>query len=242
MDLSGRQTDLLSTCPETGIGTGIGTFAERLRQVKEECLYNPPLHRVLRDPSMTDGVAAALLQAEENETARQVEMLRALPPGGAEMVFRSLRRRFAQATTQLRDGTTGYYERGARTDDCWAAAVATCLQVPIGEVPDPQLDRRLQAGEKPDEIDRSARHEFARWLAARSLRMTVHRTLPVRRRRWIGIVTFPGDFTDHSLVMTGGEILFDPVDRAQHSRQVRTFTPSDMSLGYSFRIHKPTQD
>lgn len=110
----------------------------------------------------------------------------------------------------LVDGTVGYFVRAPRTDDCFAAAVATALQVPIDEVPDPRIDERLAAGAAPDEIDRSAQEEMKRWLWARGLRMVGHRKLPTGLRRWIGIVQMPGAFNSHSLVMSRHEILFDP--------------------------------
>jgi hypothetical protein len=53
----------------------------------------------------------------------------------------------------LRDGTLGYLARAGPEDGCFASALATCLQVPIGDVPDPRLDERLAAGESPEAID-----------------------------------------------------------------------------------------
>src|SRR5437762_1844887 len=92
--------------------------------------------------------------------------------------------------TRLTDGTTGYHVRNGRRDDCLAAALATCLQVPIEEVPDPRIGERLDAGEAPEDIDRSAWRELRRWLAERGLQMCSHRTVPANRHRWIGIVAF----------------------------------------------------
>jgi hypothetical protein len=111
---------------------------------------------------------------------------------------------------RLADGSVGYYVRAPRTDDCFAAALATALQVPIAEVPDPRIDERTAAGETPDELDRSAHAEITGWLTGRGLRMVVHRKLPTDRSRWIGIVQSPGAFNSHCVVMSRDEILFDP--------------------------------
>ena len=40
--------------------------------------------------------------------------------------------------------------------------------------------------------------------------MVLHRKVPARRRRWIGIVPVRGWFQSHCLVMNHGEKLFDP--------------------------------
>jgi hypothetical protein len=151
----------------------------------------------------------------------------------------ALRQRMARTTVTLSDGTTGWLERGARTDDCFAACIATCLQVPIAEVPDPRLDERLQAGEAAADINRSALGDIEAWLASRGLRARVHSTPPVDLPRWIGVIPFPGVFNDHSVVMVGGEILFDPVDSSQYSRKVRAYKSADVSSGFSF---EPVQE
>ncbi len=163
---------------------------------------------------------------------QEISRLLALGSAQAELVRRSdllveltrlatdpeAQRRFVHVTRRLeagprgrlRDGTFGYFVRGLRTDDCWAAALATCLQVPIDEVPDPRLDERLRAGEDPAEVDRSAWLALDRWLADRGYRMTVHCKPPTSRKRWIGIVQLPGWFQSHCLVMSRDEVLFDP--------------------------------
>lgn len=195
---------------------------------------NPALRRLLADPSISDDLRLAAVEVAQNELRGQLGKLASLPPGGAAVMGQMMRATYARTTTRLADGTVGYYERGTRTDDCWAAAVATCLQVPLDEVPDPRLDERVQAGEDPDGINRSAWAEFDRWLGEGGLSMTVHRKVPAPRRRWIGIVKFPGLFMAHCLVMSRDEVLFDPVDRTRHERKVRTYSPADVSYGYSF--------
>ena len=135
----------------------------------------------------------------------------------------------------LRDGTIGYHVRPLRDDDCFAAAVATVLQVPIDEVPDPRVDKRRRAGEAIDEIARTFWLDWNRRLSERGLRMTAHPTPPTKRRRWIGIVPFLGAFQDHCLVMTRDGLLFDPVPPvAVNGRLVRRFNPADVRSGLTF--------
>jgi hypothetical protein len=65
-------------------------------------------------------------------------------------------------TKTLADGSIGYAARPRwlggrwfpREDDCFASALATVLQVPIDELPDPRIDERLAAGESAGEIAR----------------------------------------------------------------------------------------
>lgn len=146
---------------------------------------------------------------------------------------------------RLPDGTLGYFVRLPRKDDCFAAAIATVLQVPIDDVPDPRIDDRLAGGERPDDIGRAATLDLRRWLATRNLRMVVHRHVPVARRRWIGIVVMPGNFNDHCLVMNHTHLLFDPAAACdfldlEQSKRRRVWKPDDISFGLSFRqIQKP---
>lgn len=132
-------------------------------------------------------------------------------------------------TERLRDGTIGYYVRVPRKDDCWTAAVATCLQVPIEDVPDAHIDASLAAGETPDEIRCDYWTRFRDWLAAERLRMSASQNVPLARRRWIGVVPQAGEFNDHSLVMEHGRILFDPVICSG-----RQWTAAEVQLGFSF--------
>lgn len=155
--------------------------------------------------------------------ARAATLYHALMPRGMR----------ARSRARLVDGTTGYFVRAPRTDDCFAAALATTLQIPISRVPDPRIDERLDLDESVEDVDAFAHEQLERWLARRQLRLVVHQKMPARRRRWIGIVPLPGNFHDHCLVMSRGEILFDP---AQYGPRVtRRFEPSDVALGLSFQ-------
>jgi hypothetical protein len=137
------------------------------------------------DPSIDERLA-------DTEAARTVRRVRAAPPA------------------ELADGTLGYYVRWPRLDDCQAAALATALEVPIADVPDPRIDERLATGESADDIDRSAMAELDRWLAGRGLRMAIHCKEQPLSQRWIGICAMSGAFQSHCLVMSGNEVLFDP--------------------------------
>jgi hypothetical protein len=108
----------------------------------------------------------------------------------------------AADTLELADGTLGYFMHARRMDDCWQAAVATVLQVPIDDVPDWRLRERRRGGELGGEIVRSAWQEMDRWLAGRGLRMVTHRIVPAARARWIGVVVMPALFRSHSMVMS----------------------------------------
>lgn len=170
----------------------------------------------------------------------------------AEREAREALLRCSARTVDLPDGTVGYFGRPAvkagyfRRDDCFTAAVATVLQLPISELPDPRFGERLAAGEDPEDIDRSARQQFARWLARRGLRMVTHRTLPVARRRWIGVVLQSGWFMDHCMVMAGDRILFDPTEDfvfvalakltpTAPRMRARVGAPEDVDYGISFQ-------
>ncbi len=137
------------------------------------------------------------------------------------------------ATKHLSDGTVGYYARAPRMDDCFCAALASCLQVPIGEVPDPRLDERLRAGDAPEVIDADADRELAVWLAERGLRMVEQPvSTAMSWSRWIGIVPLPGWFNSHTLLMGLSRVLFDPT--AEIGGGVRVFGARDVRYGYCF--------
>jgi hypothetical protein len=177
---------------------------------------------------------AAAAEQGDIDLALQMQ-LAGISPAVLAAMMPPTRRKPAERTVRLADGSVGYYTRPRRSDDCWAAAVATCLQVPIEQVPDPRLDERLRAGERPEEVNRSAWAAFDQWLDGMGLGMTVHRAAPRDVGRWIGVVRFGGYFNSHTLVMSYGGILFDPVKRLASAEAVRTFTVEDVSLGYSFQ-------
>lgn len=161
------------------------------------------------------------------------------PVGRRDAVRHPLR--LVDYSTTLEDGSRGYFAR--RPDDCWRATVATALRMQLHHVPDPHLDERLAAGEAPEDIDRSAQAEFARWLKGAGWRMVLHKRLPLTNERWIGVVPWPGWFRSHALVMTRDEVLHDASlwerewDAAEGltARNVVRWTVRNVKWGYSFR-------
>jgi hypothetical protein len=135
----------------------------------------------------------------------------------------------SEPTSRLSDGTVGYHMR--RADDCWRAAIATCLQIPMDDLPDPHIDERLAAGESVESVDETAWTDMCRCLRQHGLTMTKHAAPPVGSPRWIGIVPVPRPFASHSLVMAGKKVLFDPAV----APGVRTFYPTEVQYGYSFQ-------
>ena len=122
---------------------------------------------------------------------------------------------------RLRNGDVGYLQ--TRTDDCLRASVASALQVAPRDVPDPHIDRRLQAGEEPEAISRSMWGELAEWAAERGLQAEISSVLPRSRHRWIGVVPAKGlTFGDHTLLMERDRLLWDPIGFE------RTPTPADL--------------
>jgi hypothetical protein len=121
--------------------------------------------------------------------------------------------RLRDGTYRLRDGSIGYCPRSS--DDCWPAAIATVLQVPIDQLPLLGIDDGLRAGMRPTWVNRSASQAIHDWMTGRGLRMVDHLQVPIDAERWIGVVPIEGWFQSHCLVMSAGELLFDP---AQHLR------------------------
>ena len=144
------------------------------------------------------------------------------------------------STSRLPDGSVGYHVRAPRRDDCLAAATATCLQIPIARVPDPEIDRRLAAGEDPEAVDRRARRELDAWLDSRGLDMVVLDKAPdPLPARWIGVVPLPGDFTNHCLVMTRSRVLFDP---GTAHPEAAVFTAEDVRRALVFRRQSDSKE
>jgi len=111
---------------------------------------------------------------------------------------------------RLRDGSLGYVQR--RADDCFQAAIASCLQIPMHQVPDVQINRQLDAGKEPEEINRQVDETMSRWLAGQGVQLTLHSGRLPTAGRWIGVVRGPEreEFAnDHCLVMQGRDCLLE---------------------------------
>ena len=112
---------------------------------------------------------------------------------------------------RLRDGSLGYVQR--RADDCLQAAIASCLQVPMHQVPDLQINRQLAAGTDPEELDRAIRETMGRWLAVQGVRFVLHAGSLPTSGRWIGVARGPSlddrAAADHCLLMVGRDCLLE---------------------------------
>jgi hypothetical protein len=111
---------------------------------------------------------------------------------------------------RLRDGSLGYVQR--RADDCLQAAIASCLQIPMHQVPDLQIHRQLDAGKDPEELAREIDEAMDRWLAEQGVQAIVHAAHLPTKGRWIGVVRGPQrvEFApDHCLLMSGRDCLME---------------------------------
>jgi hypothetical protein len=135
----------------------------------------------------------------------------------------------------------GYAMDTYRTDTCMQAATATATQVPIEQVPDPDLDTRFRRGDDIDEINLAAWTRFARWADRRGLKMLLwsQDEVPVPRRRWIGVAETERpepEFVDHCVVMAFDRLIFDPICgvKPPAGHEIRSFGPADITYGISF--------
>lgn len=148
------------------------------------------------------------------------------------------------------DGEVGYYADPVRWDDCLRAAIATALQIPPEQIPDPRLHARLNAGDDPDEISDESWLRIAEWAERRGLQMMLHEEdeVPADRERWIGVCVYtprwdelwqmdePNPFGDHCLVMSYDRVIFEPAARAIVPRgmELQTWDASEVTYGISF--------
>jgi hypothetical protein len=112
--------------------------------------------------------------------------------------------------SRLRDGTLGYLQR--RTDDCLQASLASLMQVPAPLVPDLHMERQLASGVDPEEMERGIAATMGCWLDKRGVTIAYHASPPTSARRWIGVVLENDAYSDHCLLMSGRDCLFDPAN------------------------------
>jgi hypothetical protein len=108
--------------------------------------------------------------------------LRSRPPGGRRQ------------TVPLPGGEVGYTMEPGRPDGCLAPCIATILQTPVEEVPDPRVDERrasAPAAVPDDLIVELAWTILDAWLADRGLQAVVHYDEPVHLERWIAVCVPP---------------------------------------------------
>jgi hypothetical protein len=134
--------------------------------------------------------------------------------------------------TRLRDGSLGYMQR--RVDDCLQAGIATVLGLAPNLIPDLRFGEQIRAGKDADEVERNAKETMKRWQDKRCLTIEYHPTPPKTAKRWIGVVTSgPGTDSDHCLIMSGRDCLFDPCAIAPPRRDqpVTDLDPADIDYG-----------
>jgi hypothetical protein len=136
---------------------------------------------------------------------------------------------------RLDDGRTGFYQR--RADDCMRAALATLMQVPIWEIPDPRLDERLAAGEDPDDIDRNAGAELEHFLAGYGLKLVKHSHVPLEGD-WIGVSRGDGPFGDHTVIMRDDKVAFDPAEGFPTPPGYKVAPVTEVCGGYTLELLK----
>jgi hypothetical protein len=182
------------------------------------------------DVSPSDRVRrfAKLFPPELAKVRRQVGMQPVIVNGSRA---RGLKAGFFQM--RLHDGTTGYLQR--RTDDCVTAVIASLLQMPPYLVPDLQLDQQLSAGNDPEEIDRVIEQKFGQWTRKHGLTIMIHASPPVSAKRWIGMISADDEFSNHTLLMAGRDLLFDPAHLLPPGKDQPTalagYTPSEIDHG-----------
>lgn len=134
---------------------------------------------------------------------------------------------------RLRDGTLGYHMR--RVDDCFQAAVASCLQVQPHLVPDMQIVDQIAGGKDPEQILQEGWQKMSVWAEAQGVRMVVHPLPPVTARRWIGVSFALGAFQGHCLVMNKRDALFDPLGAPISGAEFAVATSvDDLDFGITF--------
>lgn len=123
------------------------------------------------------------------------------------------------STVLLAGGDVGY--TSTRDDDCLRPCIATVLQVPIEEVPDPRIDERQAAGDRDDVIVRESWEALWQWLHDRGLEMVLHDEPATDLERWIAVTRVPSihgfasqvgaaTFAAHCLVMRYRRMILDP--------------------------------
>lgn len=169
------------------------------------------------------------------------------------------RRGVSRRLERLAGNEVGYYADPLRADDCFRAAIATATQIPIEQVPDLRLQARLNRGDDPDEVSEQSWQRIAEWAERRGLQLMLHEKheVPADRERWIGVCAVPAlvrlrleglpqarPFIDHCLVMSYGEIFFDPAATAIAPRgmRVQTWEPDDVTYGLSFDPIDPKKE
>jgi hypothetical protein len=134
------------------------------------------------------------------------------------------------APKRLADGTTGYTMRSF--DDCFPACVATVLGIPLRQLPQLGIDRRLRSGIDPQLVERDADKTMGHW------RMVEHNPPPWDVDRWVGVCEHQDWRASHCLVMSRDEVLHDPapvnITLLGVRLGLRVWAPDDIGYGITF--------
>ena len=68
----------------------------------------------------------------------------------------------------------------------------------------------MAARPDPELLEREIEAKMIRWMEQRGVTVVFHSSPPISERRWIGVVTTGGLYSDHCLLMSGRDCLFDP--------------------------------
>lgn len=133
--------------------------------------------------------------------------------------------------TELRDGTVGFLQR--RIDDCLQAAIASCAQISPYLVPDLNMEQQMAAGKDPEEVVSAAYAKLGRWLEENGVAVRFHASPPWSARRWIGVIRDPRPMSDHCLLMSGRDCLFDGAEALpkDHDEPASNHDPADIDYG-----------
>jgi hypothetical protein len=135
----------------------------------------------------------------------------------------------------LRDGTTGYFQRG--TDDCLQASIASCVQVKPHLVPVLHIDQQMMLDKDPEEIELGNNVKMGRWMDQHGVTICRHTALPSAAKRWIGVVPSNG-ITQHCLLMTGRDVLFDCASWTQPGKDEPVSSYSYDDVNYAITIDR----
>ncbi len=131
----------------------------------------------------------------------------------------------------------GYAMHPHRGDDCLSAAIATCTQIPIEQVPDLKLNHRSRVGESADEISRTSWERIERWAKRQALALVVSHEVPMPLDRWIGVTEGTTPLGGHSLVMSHDRLFFNPscsVHLPGRATGRWRYDPSEITYGIAF--------
>ncbi len=133
--------------------------------------------------------------------------------------------------TTLRDGTLGFLQR--RIDDCLQAAIASCTGIKPWLIPDLNMAQNEAACKDPEEVASAALKKLGQWMDETGIAIRFHSSPPWSARRWIGVIRDPRPLSDHCLLMSGRDCLFDGASALPkaHDQAASSHDPADIDYG-----------